>query len=121
MHPDSSDDELMERLLGERRGRGNGPKGRGEAGGNDSDEGSEDEEEEDERKVIGGLQAFEDSKEQEFKLVLVVRTDLGMQKGMYINPIFPFYWSFNRRYTSVARFNDLICIILLTSLLSPHR
>ena len=88
MHPDSSDDELMEHLLGERRSRGNDPRGRDEVGGNDSDDGSEDEQE-DERKIIGGLKAFEDSKEQEFKLVLVVRTDIGMQKG--INTIFPFF------------------------------
>lgn len=90
MHPDSSDDELMEHLLGGRRGHVNGSGGRGEVGGNDSDDGSEDEQE-DEKNIIGGLKAFEDSKEQEFKLVLVVRTDIGMQKGMHVNPIFSFF------------------------------
>lgn len=89
VHPDSSDDELMQHLLGGRGGRVNGSGGRDEVGQSDSDEGSEDEEGE-EKKIRGGLSAFEDSKEQEFKLVLVVRTDIGMQKGIYINPIFLF-------------------------------
>ena len=90
MHPDSSDDELMQHLLGGRGGRVNGSGGRDEVGGSGSDEGSEDQQGE-EKKIRGGLSAFEDSKEQEFKLVLVVRTDIGMQKGIYINPIFLFF------------------------------
>ena len=86
VHPDSSDDELMEHLLGGRRGRANGPDGRNEAGGASSSSSSSEDEAEDkekeEKRGNGELSAFEDSKEQEFKLVLVVRTDIGMQKGV---------------------------------------
>lgn len=88
VHPDSSDDELMQHLRGGRRGHVKGSTGGDEVGGSGSDEGSEDEEEE-ERKLAGDLKAFENSKEQEYKLVLVVRTDIGMQKGTYINPNSP--------------------------------
>ncbi|MCJ1230356.1 hypothetical protein MMC12_007029 [Toensbergia leucococca] len=57
VHPDSSDEELMKSL--------------GEKGG---------EEDEDEEEEQGELKSFEGNKE-ECKLVLVVRTDLGMGKG----------------------------------------
>jgi peptidyl-tRNA hydrolase, PTH2 family len=94
VHPDTSDEELMEHL----RGKG-GVKNPAAAAtttataSHDSDGESNNSEEEEEDNdegegvkegVIGaanvGLKAFEDSTE-EFKLVLVVRTDLGMQKG----------------------------------------
>lgn len=64
VHPDSSDEELMKSLKGE--------------GGPDL----EDDESEDENQ--GELKAFTDNKE-ECKLILVVRTDLGMTKGCSLN------------------------------------
>ncbi|KAL2040790.1 hypothetical protein N7G274_006248 [Stereocaulon virgatum] len=67
IHPDSSDEELMTHLRG--------PGGRGVK--NSEDEHEEEEEEEEEQ---GELKAFEGNKE-ECKLVLIVRTDLGMTKG----------------------------------------
>jgi PTH2 family peptidyl-tRNA hydrolase len=70
IHPDSSDEELMTHLRG--------PGGRGVKG-------SEDEDEEDEEEEQGELKAFEGIKE-ECKLVLVVRTDLGMGKGKSLAP-----------------------------------
>lgn len=81
MHPDSSDDELMEHLLGRPKDRTSGLGGRDERGGSSSHEGS-DEEEAEQKEGSESLSAFEDSNEQEFKLVLVVRTDIGMQKGI---------------------------------------
>lgn len=59
VHPDSSDEELMKSLKGE-----------------------EEDSEEDEAELVepGRLASFEGSRE-ECKLVLVVRTDLGMGKG----------------------------------------
>ena len=89
VHPDSSDEELMEHL---RRGRGQVKKGSSSAVVRGGDEGSgrssstssrgstEGEEVEVEEKDEG-LKAFEDSYDEEFKLVLVVRTDIGMTKG----------------------------------------
>ena len=66
IHPDSSDEVLMKSL-----GRGKEVK--------DSEE--EDSSDEDSRRVKkGDLETFEGNKE-ECKLVLVVRTDLGMGKG----------------------------------------
>ena len=68
IHPDSSDEELMTRL-------------RGPGGKEVKDSENEEEESEDEDEEQGELKAFEGNKE-ECKLVLVVRTDLGMGKGM---------------------------------------
>ena len=63
VHPDSSDEELMTQLKG------------GQA--------SKSEEDEDSEESGGGeLKAFEGNKE-ECKMVLVVRTDLGMGKGVF--------------------------------------
>ena len=67
VHPDSSDEELMTHLKGE--------KGKTTP---DSESEDEDSGEEGEK---GDLKAFEGNKE-ECKLVLVVRTDLGMGKGV---------------------------------------
>ncbi|MCJ1433116.1 hypothetical protein MMC27_002475 [Xylographa pallens] len=65
VHPDSSDEELMKSLRGEAHPRAE------EESDADSDSDSD---------AQGELQSFEDNKE-ECKLVLVVRTDLGMGKG----------------------------------------
>lgn len=81
VHPDSSDEELMEHLRGGQGGRVTGSAGGDEVGGSSSGS-SEEEDDEEEEEGGGGLSAFEDSKDEEFKLVLVVRTDIGMQKGM---------------------------------------
>lgn len=73
IHPDSSDEELMTHL------RGNGGK---------EVKDSEDEESEDEelgQEQEGELKAFEGNRE-DCKLVLVVRTDLGMGKGTIASP-----------------------------------
>jgi peptidyl-tRNA hydrolase, PTH2 family len=72
IHPDSSDEELMARL-----GRGGGSSSRREAGAESSDD-----------EDVGGtgeLSAFEGNDE-ECKLMLVVRTDLGMGKGQHSPP-----------------------------------
>lgn len=69
LHPDSSDEELMKGLRGDNGG---------------GDESSEEDMEEDGR----GLKAFEGDRD-ECKLVLVVRTDLGMQKGISIPHFLP--------------------------------
>ncbi|MCJ1462449.1 hypothetical protein MMC07_001050 [Pseudocyphellaria aurata] len=69
LHPDTSDEELMKGL-------------RGDSGGGDE---SSDEETEDDGT---GLKAFEGDRE-ECKLVLVVRTDLGMQKGIAFHHFLP--------------------------------
>ena len=66
VHADSSDEE----------GDGKGP-------GSDDDE----EEEDDDAVLVNSINGFEDSKE-EAKLMLAVRTDLGMTKG---NTIWPFF------------------------------
>ncbi|MCJ1421027.1 hypothetical protein MMC32_007389 [Xylographa parallela] len=63
VHPDSSDEELVKSLQGE----AHSPAEEEEESDSDSD-------------AQGELQSFEDNKE-ECKLVLVVRTDLGMGKG----------------------------------------
>ena len=65
VHPDSSDEELMKSLKG----------------GEEEDEDKESEEDEANLVEAGKLARFEGNKE-ECKLVLVVRTDLGMGKGM---------------------------------------
>ncbi|KAL9128309.1 MAG: hypothetical protein Q9217_002987 [Psora testacea] len=69
IHPDSSDEELMESL-----GRGK------EKEVKDSEDDNEDDNCEDDAGAKGELETFEGSAE-ECKLVLVVRTDLGMGKG----------------------------------------
>lgn len=68
VHPDSSDEELMKSLKGQVA---------------DSEE-SEEEEDEMFGEEQGELASFEGNRE-ECKLVLVVRTDLGMGKGMFQN------------------------------------
>ena len=65
IHPDSSDEELMKSLKGK-----------------DVPESEDDESDDDDQ---GELKPFDDNKE-ECKLVLVVRTDLGMTKGRYLLP-----------------------------------
>jgi len=67
VHPDSSDEELMTHLKG----------GEGKATPKTEEEDSAEEEEQQQQ---GELKAFEGNRE-ECKLVLVVRTDLGMGKG----------------------------------------
>ncbi len=78
IHPDSSDEELMKHLNGEQASK----KKREVA---DSEDDAEEEEEDDTEESDSAspqsdLQTFSDSKE-ELKLVLCVRTDLGMGKG----------------------------------------
>ncbi|CAD6581336.1 MAG: hypothetical protein ASARMPREDX12_000429 [Alectoria sarmentosa] len=98
VHPDSSDEELMARLKGKGKGKGvgggGGKKGviedseeeseeEEESEGDESGDGKEEEEGEEELdsgREQGGLKTFEGNRE-ECKLVLVVRTDLGMGKG----------------------------------------
>ena len=80
IHPDSSDEELMEHLRG---GQKNG-RVRGEVADSEDEEQEGEEEKRDELGVddmSGELKTFADSKE-ECKLVLCVRTDLGMGKGI---------------------------------------
>lgn len=69
IHPDSSDEELMEHL--------NAGSKRNEVKGSEGEEESEDD-------VQGELKAFDTKKEEQYKLVLCVRTDLGMTKGMLV-------------------------------------
>ena len=77
IHPDSSDEELLKKL----RGTGiNETELRDEVDSEEEDEGDGREEEEQESE----LSAFPENKE-ECKLVLVVRTDLGMGKGIYLS------------------------------------
>ncbi|MCJ1238128.1 hypothetical protein MMC14_006117 [Varicellaria rhodocarpa] len=71
IHPDSSDEEFMESLNRDTREKER------ELG---EDDDSEEEEDEEEEKQGGELSNFPENKE-ECKLVLVVRTDLGMGKG----------------------------------------
>ena len=81
IHPDSSDEELMEHL------RGAQINGKERGGRVDSEAEKPDEEDEDELEVedvSGELETFADSRE-ECKLVLCVRTDLGMGKGTWIS------------------------------------
>ena len=70
LHPDSSDEELMKGLRGDSGSGG---------------ESSEVEAEEDGT----GLKAFEGERD-DYKMVLVVRTDLGMQKGFSIHHFFSY-------------------------------
>ena len=81
IHPDSSDDEVMEQL-----GRGGGNVNQKTEIKDSEDE--DDESSSDEAVEVGELSTFEGNKE-ECKLVLVVRTDLGMGKG----PLFPSWTS----------------------------
>ena len=74
IHPDSSDEDLMEQL-----GRGGGGNASQKTEIKDSED-EDDESSDDEAVEVGELSAFEGNKE-ECKLVLVVRTDLGMGKG----------------------------------------
>lgn len=74
IHPDSSDEELMEQL-----GRGGGENVNQKTEIKDSED-EDDESSEEEAVEVGELSVFEGNKE-ECKLVLVVRTDLGMGKG----------------------------------------
>lgn len=78
LHPDSSDEELMKSLRGD-----NAAKAEAEAETNDDDDDDADEEE-----GQDGLKAFEEI-EGECKLVLIVRTDLGMNKGSSFPPLLP--------------------------------
>ena len=86
VHPDSSDEELMEYLLG----RGAVKNSVVAAGDGDDSSSAEEGEEDGEggknggsmvQKGVAELSAFEENYDEEFKLVLVVRTDIGMQKG----------------------------------------
>lgn len=82
IHPDSSDEELMEHL----RGGQKTAKARGEVADSEDEEQEAGEEERDELGVddmSGELKTFAGSKE-ECKLVLCVRTDLGMGKGIIL-------------------------------------
>lgn len=101
VHPDSSDDELMEHLRGGRRSRVDNSDG-GRSSGSEEDEGN---------RGGGGLSTFEDSKGQEYKLVLVVRTDIGMNKGK-LNPIIKFFACLpNRRRTLVIGFDGFFSLL----------
>lgn len=71
IHPDSSDEELMAQLKGEK------PAGSKEVADSEEDSGASEGDEDD----IGELKTFEKSRE-EFKLVLCVRSDLGMGRGI---------------------------------------
>ena len=74
VHPDSSDEELMENLKG--------------AEGTSDEEVDDDGEDQDIHvEESGGLEEFNGNKE-ECKLVLVVRTDLGMGKGASLQIFF---------------------------------
>lgn len=83
VHPDSSDEELMRNL----RGRKKKKAGVGDSDEEDEDSGSESESGSAGEEMGGrgqeGLEAFEGNRE-ECKLVLVVRTDLGMGKGTFV-------------------------------------
>lgn len=83
VHPDSSDEELMEHLLG-RGAVKNSVVASGDGDDSSSAEGEEDGEggkNGGSQKGVAGLSAFEENYDEEFKLVFVVRTDIGMQKG----------------------------------------
>lgn len=83
IHPDSSDEELMEHLKG-------GKKNKNEVKDSEDEDESDDDDDDD---VQGELNAFDAKKEEQYKLVLCVRTDLGMTKGThsppYISPCLP--------------------------------
>ena len=79
IHPDSSDEELMEQL-----GRGGGGNVNQRTEIKDSEDEDDESNDDDEAVEVGELSTFEGNRE-ECKLVLVVRTDLGMGKG----PSFP--------------------------------
>ena len=77
IHPDSSDEEVMKSL-------GRKPKKSREIK-DSEDEGSSSSEDDDEEAAVGDLSTFEGNRE-ECKMVLVVRTDLGMGKGILVSP-----------------------------------
>lgn len=54
-----------------------------------SEDEDEDETDEEEEEQQDDLQGFEDAGNEECKLVLVVRTDLGMTKGISFHPVLP--------------------------------
>ena len=84
VHPDSSDEELMTYL----RGGKAGAKGRGkEVADSEDDESDSDGGDRKEAAETETLSTFDDNRE-ECKLVLCVRTDLGMGKGTSIGYIF---------------------------------
>lgn len=94
VHPDSSDEELMRNLRGRKKKKAG-------VGDSDEEDGDGDSESESESgsgsageemggRGLEGLEAFEGNRE-ECKLVLVVRTDLGMGKGTFVF----FYFSSN--------------------------
>lgn len=77
VHPDSSDEELMTHLRGSKRNDRRTPK---EIADSEEDEEESEHGKEDAEDVNEDLKSFEDNRE-ECKLVLCVRTDLGMSKG----------------------------------------
>lgn len=79
LHPDSSDEELTRSLRGDNAAKA-------EAETHDDDDGDDDDADEEEGQ--DGLKAFEEI-EGECKLVLIVRTDLGMNKGSPFPPLLP--------------------------------
>ncbi|KAM0794720.1 peptidyl-tRNA hydrolase PTH2-domain-containing protein [Usnea florida] len=84
VHPDSSDEELMTRLRGKDGGGGRKQVKDSEEEDDEEDEsvsGDDDGEEEKESMPESGEIWTYDSNKEECKLVLVVRTDLGMGKG----------------------------------------
>ncbi|KAL9098989.1 MAG: hypothetical protein Q9163_005444 [Psora crenata] len=93
IYPDSSDEELME-SLGRGKGKEVGGSGDKEVGPNSEDHADDEE----------GLKSFEGNME-ECKLVLVVRTDLGMGKG---------------KIAAQASHATLACYIALHSASSSH-
>ena len=72
IHPDSSNEELMKSLGREKE--------------KEVKDSEDEEDSEDDMSVQGELKAFQENRE-ECKLVLVVRTDLGMGKGMLALPL----------------------------------
>lgn len=81
IHPDSSDEEVMEQL-----GRGAGAVNPKTEIKDSEDEDDESSDEEEEAVEVGELSTFKGNGE-ECKLVLVVRTDLGMGKGPSLLPL----------------------------------
>lgn len=113
IHPDSSDEELMEHLRG---GQINGKERGGRVNSEPEQPEEEDKDELEVEDVSGELKTFADSRE-ECKLVLCVRTDLGMGKGTYMDthltypPLFSVTMTFPpprmMSYRSLPRFTAL--------------
>lgn len=110
IHPDSSDEELMARL-GRRKGDdddddGEKARGKGREVKDSEDEDAEDESGEEDGGEEGtqeGLSTFEGNKE-ECKLVLVVRNDLGMGKGMLpFPPLLPLHHTTPLTYLLIGK------------------